>query len=192
LVEILNKQSRPEEYIFQTIFDTANNGSRQDKLNTISLIDSFFKNGKNNLILALQDRVVKRFLDPLFSNEPIVHRLLCKHADEWVKLCKNQKLLTKTFCDWRDALFSFKLTYVMDQDSADKFSHDFAEAYELLQMFNRAIVEAYQKNIGPHENILEEILPNVNEVHQRLKELKPTIIYLINLCKCLDFLEEYL
>jgi hypothetical protein len=63
----------------------------------------------------------------------------------------------------------------MDQEVADKFSADFSTALELLSVFNQAIVTAYIDQQGADSEILQEILPNIHEVHQRHKELIETM-----------------
>jgi hypothetical protein len=73
---------------------------------------------------------------------------------------------------------------------ADKFSADFSTALELLGMFNDAITNAFVEQTGPYDEVLQQIYPNVNELHQRLKELKPTIPdpYVT---RVITYLEEY-
>jgi hypothetical protein len=56
-----------------------------------------------------------------------------------------------------------------------KFGADFAAAFELLAMFNHAIVTALVDGLGPDDETLAEMLPNVNEIHGRLRELEPVM-----------------
>ncbi|KAH0788032.1 hypothetical protein GPJ56_008064 [Histomonas meleagridis] len=80
----------------------------------------------------------------------------------------------------------------MTPETANKFISDFSASYELLKMFNQAIITALNSGAGAEDKTLQEILPNVNEVHQRLIKLLPTmsdeyvksiINYLIEFCK---------
>jgi hypothetical protein len=78
----------------------------------------------------------------------------------------------------------------MNEQMVAKFRADFSAAHELLSMFNQAIVDALVGDLGSEGEMLQEILPNVNEIHQRLRELKPTMPdpYVVRI---IAYLEEY-
>ncbi|KAH0788278.1 hypothetical protein GPJ56_007752 [Histomonas meleagridis] len=177
LVDHLNQANNQQDFsIFQEIIKIAREGNRQKKINCIALIDMLFKNGNRNLIQILQTpNAIFGLSDEQIVNDPEVHTLLCRDVQSWVDICKQQGGVRPEFIDWQTRLYSFKYTYVMTQEIANKFGQDFAISFELLNAFTDSIISASHQDLGPNFHTIQEILPNVNEIHQRLKELKPSM-----------------
>lgn len=191
LIDFMNKHRSKDGLIFDTIKEIAFRGDRRIKINCITLIDSFFKNGNPALLQAIQQSQSALAIGSApVVNDPFVHRELCKFSDQWANICRKANVLSPNFVDWQRRLFSFRYRYIMTPETAQKFSQDFSSAVELLTMFNQCIVNALIDNLGPDDEMLQEILPNVNEVHQRVLELKPTMPdpYVLRI---IDYIDEY-
>jgi hypothetical protein len=191
LIEHLQPRKDMYRFVFDTIRDLAYSGSRQDKLNTLALVDFFFKNGLKEFISELQNSPSIHALsgEPVVR-DPYVHGVLCELSASWIPVCQSAHCLGPVFIEWQRGLTSFRYRYVLNQAMADKFSADFSATLQLLVVFNEAIVTAFVENLGPDDEMLQQIYPNVNEVHMRLKELKPTIPdpYVTRI---IGYLEEY-
>ena len=193
LVEAVNRHPDYAWPAADTIKQIAFEGKRQDRLNCISFLDALFKNGRSEVLNVLQQSpAIAALADDVVVSDPYVHRVLCSNVDQWVAACQRNHCLKQNFVEWQRRLFSFRYRYVMTQAAADKFSRDFSSALELLHMCNQAITTAKMENLGPGDEMLQEMLPNVNEVHHRLLELQPTmpdpyvrkiIDYLIGYCE---------
>jgi hypothetical protein len=176
LIDELNNKKDRRNAVFEAINEIANYGSRLEKYNCVSLVDALFKNGNNDLILALQNSSALQGLScDAMVHDPYVHQALCRAANEWIETCERSRILTSHFADWRTRVTSFRYKYCMNQEVADKFSADFSTTLELLSVFNQAIATAFIDRTGADNEILQEILPNVHEVHERLKELDETM-----------------
>jgi hypothetical protein len=192
LLDVLQQRRGAAPFAFDAIRDEAVRGSRQIRFHCFHLVDCLFKNGNRELLIALQSSpsILVLGQDPVIA-DPYLHHELCNLVNEWGGIIDAARALTQTFAEWRTRLFSFRFRYVMTQDIADKFSADFSMVFELLSMFNQALVTAFVDEIGPEDEEVQEILPNINEAHQRLKELRLTmpdpyvrtvIDYLIDYC----------
>jgi hypothetical protein len=78
----------------------------------------------------------------------------------------------------------------MDEGMAKKFTKELTACLELLMMFNQAMNRAMENHASSADPLLNEILPNINEIHQRVKDLKVTINdeYVLNV---ISYIEEY-
>lgn len=191
LIDILNKSRNHDQEIFDAIHQCAISSDRRDKLNAISFIDALFKNGKKNLLTALQSSSsILGISDEPVVSDPFVHRVLCTAAESWTSACQDSRCLTQPFLDWQRRLFSFKYRYVMTPKMQQKFSSDFSTAFELLSMFSQALITAKTQGIPADDETLIEMVTNVNEVNQRLTDLEDTMIdkYVLSI---IHYLEDY-
>jgi hypothetical protein len=189
LVTLLHQRKNLMSPAFDFIRSTAVGGSRQLRFRCLPLIDFLFRNGNRTLLGALQCSPLVTSLgeDPIVG-DPLFHRDLCQHVWSWRQCLDAARAVTPQFEEWRARVAGFRFRYVLTQKAADKFCADFAAAFELLSIFNEAIVAAALESGGRGD--IREMLPNVAEVHQRLLELRSWMAdkYLLSV---IDYLLAY-
>ena len=191
VIDILNKSPKYDNDIFQTIANTASSGDKLTRMNCVRLVDSFFKNCNQGVISRLiSNPIVLSLSDDFFTRDPRLHKMLCGLSAEWMKIAMNNHVLTQQFTNWQKDLCNYRYEYVMTDKIAKKFTTELTACLELLQMFNQAMQQAMQNHAPPNDPLLNEILPNIHEIHVRIKELKPTINdkYVLDV---LSYIEEY-
>ena len=175
LIDVLNRSRTYDREIFGAIHQLSVDGDRRIKLNAISFIDALFKNGNSGLLTELQrSRSILGIADSKVISDPYVHRVLCSAAEGWTSACQMKRCLENQFLDWQRQLFSFKYKYVMTPKMQKKFSEDFSTAFELLIMFSQALIQALHDGTGT-DDMLTEMVTNVIEVLNRLRELETTM-----------------
>jgi hypothetical protein len=191
LLEDLQTRKDIRHFIFDTLSQIALTSDRQLRLNCISFIDFLIKNANKEFLTQLQQSPALLSLgDDAVVRDPYIHWLLCKVSEEWATALTAARVIQPQFTEWRRRLCSFRYRFVMNEAMISKFSADFSAAHELLSMFNQEIVTALVDGLGPDDEMLLEVLPNVNEIHRRLVELKQTMPdpYVIRI---IAYLEEY-
>ena len=103
---------------------------------------------------------------------------------------KGNGILQKEFLEWVNRIKEYKIKYVMTQKSAQKFKEDFMVSYNLLEIFSDEMSVALDKGVDECIDTLNEMLPNVNEVHQRLKNLEMTMDDK-HVLKIIDYLKRF-
>jgi hypothetical protein len=172
---MLDRSPNSDHKIFDALNSISRNGDRLVKSNTLQLIDTFFKNCSAGAIGRLvQNQFVLSLSDEFFTRDPRFHRALCGYSMEWVKIAQNNRALTQQFVNWQKDICSYRYKYVMTEKAAKKFTTELTGCLELLMMFNRAMQTAMTTG-SRDDPLLDEILPNIHEIHVRIKDLKPTI-----------------
>ena len=175
LIDMLNRNANSDRQIFDAISQISHNGDRIVRINTLQLIDAFFKNCNGQAIgRIVQNPVVLGLSDDFFTRDPRFHRTICGLSAEWMNIASKNRVLTQQFVNWQKDVCSFRYKYVMTEKVAKKFTTELTGCLELLMMFNRAMQTAMQTG-ARNDPLLDEILPNIHEIHVRIKELKPTI-----------------
>lgn len=175
LIDMLNRNANSDRQIFDAINQISHSGDRIVKNNTLQLIDAFFKNCNSQAIgRIVQNPVVLGLSDEFFTRDPRFHRTLCGLSTEWMNIASKNRALTQQFVNWQKDVCSFRYKYVMTEKAARKFTTELTGCLELLMMFNRAMQTAMQTG-SRDDPLLDEILPNIHEIHLRIKDLKPTI-----------------
>jgi hypothetical protein len=181
VLTLLQQRKKLMSPAFELMRSAALRGGRKSLFQCLRLIDFLFHNGNRDLLAALQasPSVLALGKDPVIG-DPLFHHTLCQHAWSWQQCLDAARVLTPRFDEWRAHLFAFRFRYILTQKVADKFCADFATAFELLSIFSEAIVAASLE--GGSRDEVGEILPNVAEVHQRLRELRPWMVepYLVS------------
>ena len=173
--ETLDRTEANDKLIMETIGKTALDGNLQIRINSLQMIDGILKNCKGAVIKRLITHpVILGFANDIFTKDPAFHRALCGFSKEWVGIAEKNKCCSKQFLDWQKQICSYRYNYVMTPEVARKFIREFTACYELLQMFAQCLTAAVQGN-QQNDAMLNEILPNIHEMHLRLKDLKPTI-----------------
>ena len=153
------------------------------------LYDLFFKNVNSGIVFKqIQESMVK--IDEKNINDFEIHKLICDSSDGWIEILKGNGILQKEFLEWVNRIKEYKIKYVMTQKSAQKFKEDFMVSYNLLEIFSDEMSVALDKGVDECIDTLNEMLPNVNEVHQRLKNLEMTMDDK-HVLKIIDYLKRF-
>ena len=91
LNDILNANKIDKKYIYIPLMEIIAKGTLKVKMNSIDLVDSFFKNGTVESQKSLQINVPIIFPIDNFCNELTVHMRFCKAVHSWAYICKNNK-----------------------------------------------------------------------------------------------------
>lgn len=173
----LKADKKNEKSIFKSIKEIALKGTIKEKMNSIELVDSFFKNGTVETQKSLQINVPIIFPIDIFCNDRVIHMNFCKSVHSWAKICQKNHSLTNKFIQWMKVLYSFKFKYVMTPEIYKKFTDDFNTAHEFLLLVSKELIDA-KKNLSTADfdelNELNEMNYNVIDVHQRLTALEKT------------------
>ncbi|OHT07238.1 hypothetical protein TRFO_24637 [Tritrichomonas foetus] len=172
LIDEINNSQNNCPMIFESIHQIGVHGNRQEKINCIQFVDALFKNGNQKVIEKLEKSdSILALSDDDFTNDPFIHKILCQSSDSWLDRANEQKVLDKNFLEWQKKLFSFKFSYILTRKTALKFSQDLSMIHKLLDIFSEALISAENSN----DALVQEILPNVFEADQRLKEFRATL-----------------
>lgn len=191
IIDKLNHSSKHDKTIFDTINQVARGGNRAVKLNALSLVDGFFKNCNKSVIQRLvTNPLVLGFADEFFTRDPSFHRAICGVSASWMTTAQKHQCLTQQFIDWQRNVCSYHYKYVMTDAIVRKFTTELSGCLELLIMFNNAMQTAMNNHATADDPLLNELLPNIHEIHTRVKELKPTISnkYLLDV---IAYIEQY-
>jgi hypothetical protein len=164
------------------------------QLNCIAFIDFLMKNGNRDLLQHLQtSRSILAIGEDPIIRDGHVRGVLCQHARRWAAALSAARALHSQFAAWKERLLSVRYRNLLTQEVIVKFSDDFSAAFDLLLIFARAIAEAMREGGGAADPLVQEMLPSINELHTRLRDLRPTmsdeyalriIAYLEEFCEC--------
>lgn len=191
LVDVMNRDATKDAEIFGIISDICHPGDRRVKSHTILLLDFLFKNANPQLIQRLVNQpFVISTQEQFITGDPELHKLLCGLSVEWIKIAEKNGCCTSTFASWQNNICSYSYEYIMTEAIAKKFTAELSGCVELLMMFNMYMQELMNSNAEKTDSILDQILPNIHEIHVRVKELKPTISDAY-VKAVLNYIEEY-
>ena len=176
IFDILKTNSKNDNAIMDGIGETALNGDRQARLNSLQLIDGILKNTNQQVVQRLiMKPVILGFANEVFTKDPVFHKALCSYSGQWVNIADKYNCCSPQFTAWQNQICSYKYMYLMTDKIAQKFTTELSACLELLIMFTQAMTNAVNTNASSNDPLLNEMLPNIHEIHTRLKELKPTI-----------------
>jgi hypothetical protein len=122
--------------------------------------------------------------------DPHVHYALVRFSADWVTACQSKNCLIPHFLEWHDSVQSYRYCRGISLDWANRFNFDFTATFELLAVFNHAIVAAYKEKSGPEDQLLSELGVKVKSIFQQLQTVKPTVTDLA-VVRLITHIEEY-
>ena len=194
IIERLTAHQNERQQAFQSIYNYISRGARRERLNAIQFIDVLFKNSEEPLLKDLQaSPQILALGNEKIQNDPFCHRVVTKLIPEWVKSCNDKDCITPQFQQWAKTTTSYQFQYQLTPEIIEKFRNDFQDCVDMLQMFSSLLNKAATEHKTADDPLIQEIFPNILEIHNRLKELATSmpdqyIVSIINyLC---EFCEE--
>lgn len=163
------------QFIYEVIETFVFRGARREKINGITFIDFLFKNASKSFLSDLmKSHSILNLKDDESMRDPYCHHLIMQLAPEWAQAASKANVLTREFLSWVEEITSYEYKFKLTPAAGQKFKRDFAISLQLLNVFAQNLLSDLETHNFDNETI-SEIFPNVIEIENRLKELKPTM-----------------